>query len=396
MAGALAGIRVIDLSRILAGPFCTMMLGDLGADVIKIEQPGSGDDTRTWGPPFIGGQAGYYLAINRNKRSVTLNLKDERAKALLLRLVEGADVLIENFKVGGLAAMGLGYDRLREVNPRLVHCSISGFGPDGPYAQRPGYDFVAQAMGGAMSITGEPDGQPMKFGVAISDLTTGMYSCIAILAALRHRDETGQGQHIDTSLIESTTSLLINFASTYLLTGEMLPRLGNAHPNIVPYRLFKASDKWFIVAVGNDRQFEALCSVIERPELAQDVRYRQNKDRVARRDEVESLLSEVFAGREAAYWTERLLAVGVPSGPVNSVADVFADPQVLTRQMLLEMPHPTIGTLKTAGFPFKLGETPAEARRHPPLLGEHTAEVLRELLELPDQEIEELRAGGVV
>jgi formyl-CoA transferase len=396
MAGALAGIRVIDLSRILAGPFCTMMLGDLGAEIIKIEQPGSGDDTRTWGPPFIGGQAGYYLAINRNKRSVTLNLKDERAKELLMRLVEGADVLIENFKVGGLEAMGLGYERLRAVNPRLVHCSISGFGPDGPYAQRPGYDFVAQAMGGVMSITGEPEGQPMKFGVAISDLTTGMYSCIAILAALRHRDQTGQGQHIDTSLIESTTSLLINFASTYLLTGEMLPRLGNAHPNIVPYRLFKASDKWFIVAVGNDRQFEALCGVIGREELARDPRYRQNKDRVAHRAEMESLLTEVFAEREAAYWTERLLEVGVPSGPVNSVADVFADPQVLLRQMLLEMPHPTVGTLKTAGFPFKLSETPARANRHPPLLGEHTEEVLRELLNLADQEIAELRAGGVV
>ena len=396
MAGALAGIRVIDMSRILAGPFCTMMLGDLGAEIIKIEQPGTGDDTRTWGPPFIGGQAGYYLAINRNKRSVTLNLKDERARRLLLRLVEGADVLIENFKVGGLAAMGLGYERLRQVNPRLVHCSISGFGPDGPYAQRPGYDFVAQAMGGVMSITGEPDGQPMKFGVAISDLTTGMYSCIAILAALRHRDQTGQGQHIDTSLIESTTTLLINFASTYLLTGQMLPRLGNAHPNIVPYRLFKASDKWFIVAVGNDRQFEALCGVIERPELAQDPRYRQNKDRVAHRDEVESLLTDIFAGREAAYWTQRLLEVGVPSGAVNSVADVFDDPQVLVRQMLLEMPHPTIGTLKTAGFPFKLSETPAMARRHPPLLGEHTEEVLRDLLGLDGRQIEELRSSGVV
>ena len=396
MAGPLEGIRVVDLSRILAGPYCTMMLGDLGADVIKIEQPGAGDDTRTWGPPYVAGESTYYLSINRNKRSVTLNLKDDRARDLLFRLVAEADVFIENFKVGGLAAMGLGYERLRDVNPRLVHCSITGFGPDGPYATRPGYDFVAQGMGGVMSLTGEPDGQPMKVGVAIADLTTGMFSCVAILAALRHRDQTGLGQHIDCSLLESVVAWLIHHGSAYLLAGVEPDRVGNAHLNVVPYRLFRASDKWFIVATGNDRQYYALCGVIGRPELAEDPRFRHNRDRVANREVLESALAEAFATRTAEEWTEALLAVGVPSGPVNSVPEVFRDPQVLARNMLMELAHPTIGTIKQAGFPFKLSETPAEARRHPPLLGEQTDEVLGEVLGLGAAEIEALRSEGVI
>ena len=396
MPGPLDGIRVVDLSRILAGPYCTMMLGDLGADVIKIEQPDSGDDTRTWGPPWAGGESTYYLSINRNKRSLTLNLKHERARELLFRLVADADVLIENFKVGGLAAMGLGYERLREVNPRLVHCSITGFGPDGPYAKRPGYDFIAQGMGGVMSITGEPDGQPMKVGVAIADLTTGMFSCIAILAALRHRDRTGFGQHIDCSLLESVVAWLIHHGSAYLLAGVEPPRYGNAHPNIVPYRLFEASDKWFVVATGNDRQYYSLCRAIGRPELAEDPRFRLNRDRVANRETLEALLAEVFATRPAEEWTAALLGVGVPSGPVNTVPDIFADPQVLAREMLIELEHPTVGRMRQAGFPFKLSETPAEARRHPPLLGEQTDEVLRELLGLTPDEVDELRRDGAI
>ena len=396
MAGPLEGIRVVDLSRILAGPYCTMMLGDLGADVIKIEQPGAGDDTRTWGPPYVAGESTYYLSINRNKRSVTLNLKDDRARDLLFRLVAEADVFIENFKVGGLAAMGLGYERLRDVNPRLVHCSITGFGPDGPYATRPGYDFVAQGMGGVMSLTGEPDGQPMKVGVAIADLTTGMFSCVAILAALRHRDQTGLGQHIDCSLLESVVAWLIHHGSAYLLAGVEPDRVGNAHLNVVPYRLFRASDKWFIVATGNDRQYYALCGVIGRPELAEDPRFRHNRDRVANREVLESSLAEAFATRTAEEWTEALLAAGVPTGPVNSVPEVFRDPQVLARNMLMELAHPTIGTIKQAGFPFKLSETPAEARRHPPLLGEQTDEVLGEVLGLGAAEIEALRSEGVI
>jgi formyl-CoA transferase len=396
MAGPLEGLRVLDLSRILAGPYCTMMLGDMGAEVIKVEQPGSGDDTRTWGPPWVGDQSAYYLAINRNKRSLTLNLKHERARELLEQLVARSDVLIENFKAGGLAAMGLGYERLRQVNPRLVHCSITGYGPDGPYSSRPGYDFIAQGMGGIMSVTGEPDGQPMKVGVAIADLTTGMFACSSILAALRHRDRTGQGQHLDVSLLESVVAWLINVGSAYLLAGVELPRYGNAHPNIVPYRLFKARDKWFIVATGNDRQYYALCEVIGRPDLAEDTRFRFNPDRVANREALEAILADIFARRDAEDWTQALLAAGVPSGPVNSVADVFADPQVLARQMLIELRHPTLGTLKQAGFPYNFSATPAEPRRHPPLLGEHSDEVLRDLLGLGPEQIAHLRGEGAI
>jgi formyl-CoA transferase len=396
MPGPLEGLRVLDLSRILAGPYCTMMLGDMGAEVIKVEQPGSGDDTRTWGPPWVGDQSAYYLAINRNKRSLTLNLKHERARELLEQLVARSDVLIENFKAGGLAAMGLGYERLRQVNPRLVHCSITGYGPDGPYSSRPGYDFIAQGMGGIMSVTGEPDGQPMKVGVAIADLTTGMFACSSILAALRHRDRTGQGQHLDVSLLESVVAWLINVGSAYLLAGVELPRYGNAHPNIVPYRLFKARDKWFIVATGNDRQYYALCEVIGRPDLAEDTRFRFNPDRVANREALEAILADVFATRDAEDWTQALLAAGVPSGPVNSVADVFADPQVLARQMLIELRHPTLGTLKQAGFPYNFSATPAEPRRHPPLLGEHSDEVLRDLLGLGPEQIAHLRGEGAI
>ena len=396
MPGPLEGLRVVDLSRILAGPYCTMMLGDMGAEVIKVEQPGSGDDTRTWGPPWVGDQSAYYLAINRNKRSLTLNLKHQRARELLEQLVAQSDVLIENFKAGGLAAMGLGYERLRQINPRLVHCSITGYGPDGPYSSRPGYDFIAQGMGGIMSVTGEPDGQPMKVGVAIADLTTGMFACSSILAALRHRDRTGQGQHLDVSLLESVVAWLINVGSAYLLAGVELPRYGNAHPNIVPYRLFKARDKWFIVATGNDRQYYALCEVIGRPDLAEDTRFRFNPDRVANREALEAILADVFATRDAEDWTQALLAAGVPSGPVNSVADVFADPQVLARQMLIELRHPTLGTLKQAGFPYNFSATPAEPRRHPPLLGEHTDEVLRDLLGLGPEQIAHLRGEGAI
>ena len=396
MPGALQGVRVLDLSRILAGPFCTMMLGDMGAEVVKIEQPGSGDDTRTWGPPYVGSESAYYLAINRNKRSVTIDLKTEPGRKLLHQLVERSDVLIENFKTGGLARMGLGYAQLREINPRLVHCSITGYGPDGPYAERPGYDFIAQGMGGVMSLTGEPDGQPMKFGIAIADLSTGMFACISILAALHDRENTGLGQHIDVSLLESVVSLLINYGSAYLLAGEVLPRFGNAHPNIVPYRLFKARDKWFIVAVGNDRQYYALCDVVGRPDLAIDERFHYNPDRVANRELLEGMLSELFATRPAEAWTAALLAAGVPSGSVNELPDVFADPQVLARDMLIEVEHPSLGTLKQTGFPFKFSRTRAEARRHPPLLGEHTDEVLRSVLGYRQAEIERLRGEGVI
>jgi crotonobetainyl-CoA:carnitine CoA-transferase CaiB-like acyl-CoA transferase len=396
MPGPLHGVTVVDLSRILAGPYCTMMLGDMGAEIIKIEQPGSGDDTRTWGPPWAGGESAYYLAINRNKRSLTLNLKRARARELLLRLVARADVVIDNFKVGGLDQLGLGWETLRAANPRLVHCSISGYGPDGPYAERPGYDFIAQAMGGLMSVTGEPDGPPLKLGVAAADMTTGMFACIAILAALHHRDETGEGQHLDVSLLESIVAWLANIGSSYLVAGVEGRRFGNAHPNVVPYRLFEASDKWFVVACGNDRQFAALSKIVQRPELAEDSRFTTNAGRVTNRELLEPLLVSIFTSRPAQSWIDGLLAAGVPAGPVNSVSEVFEDPQVLARQMLIELDHPTIGRLRQTGFPFKFSATPAEARLAPPLLGQHTDELLNELFGLSAEEIAALRAAGSV
>jgi formyl-CoA transferase len=396
MPGPLQGVTVVDLSRILAGPYCTMMLGDMGAEIIKIEQPGSGDDTRTWGPPWAGGESAYYLAINRNKRSLTLNLKSARARELLLRLVARADVVIDNFKVGGLDQLGLGWETLHAANPRLVHCSISGYGPDGPYAERPGYDFIAQAMGGLMSVTGEPDRPPLKLGVAAADLTTGMFACIAILAALHHRDETGEGQHLDVSLLESIVAWLANIGSSYLVAGMEGRRFGNAHPNVVPYRLFEASDKWFVVACGNDRQFAALSRIVQCPELAEDERFTTNAGRVTNREVLEPLLVSIFTSQPAQSWIDRLLAAGVPAGPVNSVSEVFEDPQVLARQMLIELEHPTIGRLKQSGFPFKFSATPAEARLAPPLLGQHTDELLDELFGLSAEEIAVLRATGTV
>jgi glutaryl-CoA transferase len=396
MPGPLQGVTVVDLSRILAGPYCTMMLGDMGAEIIKIEQPGSGDDTRTWGPPWASGESAYYLAINRNKRSLTLNLKSARARELLLRLVARADVVIDNFKVGGLDQLGLGWETLHAANPRLVHCSISGYGPDGPYAERPGYDFIAQAMGGLMSVTGEPDGPPLKLGVAAADLTTGMFACIAILAALHHRDETGEGQHLDVSLLESIVAWLANIGSSYLVAGVEGRRFGNAHPNVVPYRLFEASDKWFVVACGNDRQFAALSRIVQRPELAKDERFTTNAGRVTNRELLEPLLVSIFTSQPAQFWIDRLLAAGVPAGPVNSVSEVFEDPQVLARQMLIELEHPTIGRLKQTGFPFKFSATPAEARLAPPLLGQHTDELLDELFGLSAEEVAALRAAGTV
>ncbi|MCC7104276.1 MAG: CoA transferase [Chloroflexi bacterium] len=396
MSGPLTGLRVLDLSRILAGPYCTMVLADMGADVVKVEQPGTGDDTRRWGPPFAGDQSTYYLAINRGKRSLTLNLKHPEARQIVLRLVRESDVVIENFKAGDLDRLGLGYERLKELNPRLVHCSISGYGSDGPYADRPGYDVIAQGMGGVMSVTGEPDGPPLKFGLAFSDLSTGLFACVSILAALRNRDLTGKGQHVEVSLLESTVALLINVSATYLNTGVIYPRYGNAHPNIVPYQTFQAADKWFLIACGNDGQFGRLCQLVDRPELASDARFVTNAGRVAHRQELQDELQAAFSTREAAYWIDGLLAAGVPAGPVNDVADVFDDTQVLHRHMLMELPHPTLGSVRLGGMPYKFADTPAEARRHPPLLGEHTEELLREYLGLSPETIQRLRDEGAI
>lgn len=396
MSGPLAGLRVLDLTRVLAGPYCTMLLGDLGADVIKVEQPDSGDDTRRWGPPWLGQEAIYYLSVNRNKRSITINLKDPQGQALVKALAARSAVLVENFKADGLTRMGLGYQALQAVNPALVYCSISGFGPDGPYRERPGYDFVAQAMGGIMSLTGEPDGEPQKHGIAVSDITTGMLAATSILAALHHARETGQGQHVNVSLLETVVGWLTAPAASYLNTGVVPTRMGNAHPNIVPYQVFQARDKPFVVATGNDGQYRGLCRALERPDLAEDPRFRINSERVRLRPLLVPLLAAEFITRDASEWVDRLLANGVPAGPINTLDDVFADPQVLARDMLAEVQHPTLGPLRMAGIPMKLSETSPRIERHPPLLGEHTEEVLREQLGLSAEEINALRQSAVI
>ena len=373
-----------------------MMLGDMGADVVKIEQPGSGDDTRRWGPPFVQGESTYYLAINRNKRSLTLNLKHPRSRELLLQMVKDADILVENFKVGTMERMGLGYeDVLRPLNPRLVYTSITGYGRTGPYAERPGYDYMGQAMGGIMSVTGEPDGEPMKYGVAIADLTTAMSGCSAVLAAIHHRDRTGHGQRVDLSLLETVVGWLIHLATDYFATGQLPPRIGNGHSSLVPYQTFKASDRYFAFGALNDRQWRDFCRVLGHPEWIDDPRFHDNPRRVAHRAELTDLIESVLPARTASEWVNALLAAGVPAGPVNSIAEVFEDPQVLARNMRVDVPHPTIGTLTMSGISYKHGDTPGTIRRHPPMLGEHTDEVLREL-GVGDEEIARLRQEGAI
>ena len=374
----LHGIRVLDLSRVLAGPYCTMVLGDLGADVIKVESP-EGDETRGWGPPFAAGESAYYLCVNRNKRSVIVDFKTEDGRAVLHRLVERSDVLVENFRPGTLARYGLDFASATGINPALIYCSITGFGQTGPLRDKPGYDFMIQAMGGLMSITGEPDGEPMKVGVAVADMFAGQNAVIAILAALQARTHTGRGQHLDLSLFDSQVGMLANVASNFLLSGNLPKRYGNAHANIVPYQSFQASDAWFVLAVGNDRQFEKLCGMIGRSDLATDARYALNADRVTHRDELLAILTPVFLTRTSGEWLSALDAAGIPCGPINTLNKVFEAPQAKARGMLIEMEHSTIGNLPLVGSPLKFSETPVEYRRPPPRLGEHTQEVLKEL-----------------
>ncbi len=395
MALPLDGVRVVDLTRVLAGPYCTMMLGDMGADVIKVEMPGRGDDSRAWGPPWAGTESAYFLSANRNKRSVTLNFRTEGGRRVLLELVRRGDVLVENFIPGTLDRLGLGYEHLKEINPGLIYCSVSGYGYDGPYATRPGYDFIAQAEGGIMSVTGEPDGPPMKVGVAIADITTGMFAAAAILAALRHRDRTGHGQRVEVSLLESVVGWLANVASNYLVSGEVPRRYGNAHPNVVPYQAFATADGWVAVGVGNDAQFRRFCDVIGRPDLADDPRFKTNSDRVVNRDALIPILGEIFKTRTTAEWIEALVAADLPCGPINTIDKVFEHPQVLHRQMLAEVNHPTAGRIKLVGIPYKFTGTPLSIRRHPPTLGEHTEEVLREL-GYTEADIAALRAEGAI
>ena len=390
MAGALSHIRVLDLSRILAGPWAGQILADLGADVIKVERPGPGDDTRGWGPPWIKDDQGqdtsvaaYYLCANRNKRSITVDITQPEGQDIVRRLAAQSDVVLENFKLGGLKQYGLDYDSLKAVNPRLVYCSITGFGQDGPYAPRAGYDFLIQGLGGLMSITGRPDGEPgagpMKVGVALTDILTGLYATNAVLAALAWREQSGEGQYIDMALLDVQVACLANQAMNYLATGSNPRRMGNAHPSIVPYQDFPTGDGHMILAIGNDGQFARFCEVAGRPELAADVRFATNRARVENRAELIPLLNEITATRTTAEWIAQLEARAVPCGPINGLAEVFADPQVQARGLAVKMPHPEAGEVPLVASPIRLSKTPVEYRRAPPLVGEHTDEILADL-----------------
>jgi len=400
---ALEGVRVVDLTRALAGPYGTMMLGDLGADVIKVEQPGRGDESRGWGPPFVGepygpypGESAYFIAANRNKRSVTVNLKSPPGQEVVCRLAAVSDALVENFRTGVLDEMGLGYEDLHRLNPRLVYCSISGYGRTGPYAERPGYDFIIQAEGGLMGITGPEEGPPYRVGVPIVDVTAGMFAATSILAALRARDLTGEGQLVDVSLLDTQVALLANVASNYLVGGAPPRRLGNAHPNIAPYETFRARDRWFALAAANERQWATLCQAIGRPDLQEDARFATNGARVANRPALLEALHETFATRDAGAWLAALQEAGLPCGPINTVPDAFAHPQATARDLVLETEHPTAGTVRLTGFPYKLSHTPASVLRPPPLLGQHTEEVLAGLLGYTATEVADLREQGAV
>tara|TARA_R100000900_G_scaffold127863_1_gene102976 strand:+ start:146940 stop:148190 length:1251 start_codon:yes stop_codon:yes gene_type:complete len=387
-AGALAGVRVLDLSRVLAGPWATQILADLGAEVVKIEHPQGGDDTRGWGPPFVEREDGsrdaaYYFVANRNKRSVALDISRPEGQEAVRRLAAQSQVLVENFKLGGLAKYGLDYDSLRQVNPALVYCSVTGFGQTGPDARRPGYDYLIQGRSGLMSITGQPDGQPgaepMKVGVATSDLSAGLYATIGILAALRHAERTGEGQHLDISLLDCQVSLLANQAQNYLVSGKTPVRLGNAHPNVAPYQVFESADGYLILAVGNDRQFAAFCREAGVPALSEDPRFARNADRVANREALAEVIQPLMHQRRSDDWFRALEAASVPCGPINSIDKIFEDPQVLARDMRLDMPLPNGASIPQVASPLRLSATPPRYRAAPPSLGEHTAEVLAEL-----------------
>ncbi|WP_303981941.1 CaiB/BaiF CoA-transferase family protein [Dongia mobilis] len=405
MSGPLAGIRVFDLSRILAGPTATQILGDLGADVIKIERPGAGDDTRKWGPPFVKDAAGkdthesgYYLSINRNKRSVTLDVSKPEGQEIAKRLIARADIFVENFKVGDMARYSLSYDQIKYDFPRLIYCSITGFGQTGPYAPLAGYDFLAQGMGGIMSVTGDPNGQPTKVGVAITDIVCGIYSTVAILAALHHRTISGRGQFCDMSLLDSQVGYLANVGLHYLTSGELPKRLGNEHPNIVPYSVVRCSDGFFILAVGNDSQFEKFCGFAGVPDWATDERFATNPARVRNRVLIYQMINALTEQKPQQYWIDGLNALGVPVGPVNNIDQVFKDPQVLAREMKISMPHAAAGSghVDLIGSPIKLSETPVDYRLAPPVCGQDTDDVLRELLSMEDGEIAGLRARKII
>jgi glutaryl-CoA transferase len=394
--GPLAGIRVVDLTRILAGPLCAMMLGDMGAEVIKIEPPGTGDDTRGWGPPFIAGEAAYFLGINRNKRSLTLNMAVPAGQKILAGLIENADVLIDNFRLGTLAKWGFPDAWFDQHAPSLVRCSITGYGSSGPKAALPGYDFILQAESGLMSICGEPDGEPTKYGVAIVDVCTGMLACSSILAALNARQRTGKGQKVELSLYETSLAMLINVASNYLTAGRNGGRFGNGHPSIVPYTTYQAADGMMAIGIGNERQFARCAEVLGHPEWATDERFASNRARVENRAVIDGLINGALAHDDADAWLARLMAVGIPCGKINSVAEALDDPHTAARDMIETVEHATIGSLRMLGIPFKFSDTACSVRRPPPTLGQHSDEILSGELGLDATAIAELRQAKVI
>lgn len=394
--GPLDGIRVLDLTRVLAGPYCTMFLGDLGAEIVKVEQPGVGDDTRGWGPPFTGGESAYFLCVNRNKKSVTIDLKSADGTALIRRLAANADVLIENFLPGTMERFGLGEEDLRAANPKLIYASLTGFGADGPMCDFPGYDLIVQAWGGLMSITGMPDGDPTKVGVAIIDLVAGLMLGKSIIAALFAREKLGVGQRIDTSLLEAEVAILINAGSNYLVGGKVPGRWGNAHPTIVPYQSFQTADSYLVIGVASEGIWRRFCQAIGKIELADDPRFAKNADRVENRAALIAILTEMFRGRDNEIWLRLLNQAEVPCAPIQTIDQVFAAPQVRHRDMLVEVEHPTAGTVRMAGIPVKFSVTPASVRLPPPLLGQHTDEVLKSWLGTDDKTIADLKRKKIV
>jgi crotonobetainyl-CoA:carnitine CoA-transferase CaiB-like acyl-CoA transferase len=405
--GALAGLRVLDLSRVLAGPWAGQVMADLGADVVKVERPGAGDDTRSWGPPWVPDEEGrstsesaYFQTANRNKRSVTIDLSAPEGAQLVRELAAKADIVLENFKVGGLAQYGLDYASLKASNPRLIYCSITGFGQTGPYSARAGYDFLIQGMGGMMSVTGRPDGSegagPQKMGVALTDVLTGLYAAIAVLAAVAHRERTGEGQHIDMALLDVQVACLANLASSYLVTGVAPRRMGNAHPTIVPYQDFPTADGYMIIAIGNDRQFASFCETAGHPDWALQPRFATNPQRVCHREELVALMCGVTVTRTTAEWIVAMEAAGVPCGPINTLDEVFADPQVIARGLRIDMPHASAGSVPLVASPIRMSASPVQYRRAPPTLGQHTAEVLATWLGIGAEGMAALREKKIV
>jgi formyl-CoA transferase/CoA:oxalate CoA-transferase len=395
MSHVLDSITILDLTRYLAGPYCSMILGDLGAEVVKIERPKTGDGSRQWGPPFIHGESAYFLSINRNKKSVTINLRTDKGCEIVRKMASTYDVLIENYRPGIVQKLGLDYETLNKINPQLIYCSISGFGQTGPYREKPSYDIVGQAMGGLMSLTGEENRPPVKIGVAISDIFAGMYAAIGILSALITRKQTGQGQMIDVSLLDGLVSILSHQAGNYLVSGVDPKRLGSAHPTIAPYQAFQAADSYFVIAVGNDALWRRFCQGVNLSELMTDPRFATNPDRVKNRDELTQILNTVFQKKTAQEWLSLIEKAGVPCGPVLQLSEVFTDPQVLHRKMVEEIEHPSAGHIKVVGTPLKLSSTPASIRTPPPILGEHTTIILQSLGYTPS-EIAELIKSKVI